>query len=281
MLSFLPTPIGNLEDITYRTIRLLQSCDIVLCEDTRVAKKLLGLLNEKLSVDIDTKSIVFISMHSHNEQHIIDNLAYDFFDKNIVYMSDAGTPGISDPGVSLVSYCHQNSIKFQVLPGASACIVAVVASGFDTDSFLFVGFLPHKLQAKTNHLQTILNDGFVSVLYESPKRVISLIKLLDTLSPTRQIFVAKELSKLHEQFYIGTAKELLDILKNINIKGEWVVVIDGSTKTQGEPITQNDIESLDLPPKQKAKLLSKLNGSSIKENYTKNIKTKEKDGKFI
>ncbi len=280
MLSFLATPIGNLEDITYRTIKLLKSSEVVLCEDTRVAKKLLKLLNEKLFTNIDTKLKQFISLHSHNEQHFLNNLTPDFFNKNIVYMSDAGTPSISDPGYLLVNYCHKNNIKFQVLPGASASIVAVVASGFVDKEFLFVGFLPHKKQIKTEKLQQILDDGFVSIIYESPKRVLNLLEQINSLSSNRQIFITKELTKLHEQYHKGTPQELLDILKDQTTKGEWVVVIDKAPKQKGEPICKTDIENLSLPPKQKAKLLSKLAGCDTKDIYMQNLKTKEKDGKY-
>ncbi len=267
MLSFLPTPIGNLEDITYRTIKLLKICEVVLCEDTRVTKRLITLLNDKLVCHIDINQKQFISMHSHNEQYILDNLDDEFFEKDIVYMSDAGTPCISDPGAMLVKYCQKHHIKYQVLPGASASIVAVAACGFDIERFLFVGFLPHKHTARKVQLQTILDDGFVSVLYESPKRVVDLLEIIHSLNPTVEIFVAKELSKLHEQFFVGKADEVLEILKKTSIKGEWIVVIDGAAKSTGEPITIDDISSLSLPPKQKAKLLAKLTSRPIKDIY--------------
>ncbi len=267
MLSFLPTPIGNLEDITYRTVKLLQGSEVVLCEDTRVAKRLITLLNDKLSTNINIQQKKFISLHSHNEQSIIDRLDDKFFEQDIVYMSDAGTPAISDPGAMLVKYCQKHHIKYQVLPGASASIVAVAASGFDIERFLFVGFLPHKHTARKAQLQTILEDGFVSILYESPKRVLDLLEIIHSLNPTVEVFVAKELSKLHEQFFVGKAGEVLEILKKRSIKGEWVVVIDGATKSTGEPITIDDISSLSLPPKQKAKLLAKLTSRPIKDIY--------------
>jgi len=267
MLSFLPTPIGNLEDITYRTIKLLQGSQVVLCEDTRVAKRLITLLDDKLSTNINIQQKKFISLHSHNEQYILDQLDDKFFEQDIVYMSDAGTPGISDPGSLLVRYCQKQHITYQVLPGATASVVAVVASGFVDKEFLFVGFLSHKSQIKTDKLRQILDDGFVSILYESPKRIVDLLKILHSLNPTRQLFVAKEISKLHEQHHIGTAKDILEILKDTSIKGEWIVVIDGAAKSTGEPITIDDISSLSLPPKQKAKLLAKLTGRPIKDIY--------------
>ena len=136
MLTLVPTPIGNLSDISKRAIEALNEADIVFCEDTRVTKKLLSLLQ----IDLNK---TFIAMHSHNENEIISKIDVSIFDKNVVYVSDAGMPGISDPGSKLIQFAQENNIKYDVIPGANALLTAFVASGFEGE-FTFFGFLPHK-----------------------------------------------------------------------------------------------------------------------------------------
>ena len=143
MLTLVPTPIGNIGDITLRAMEALGSADTLLCEDTRVTKKLIQILKERYNLTCKENQ-EFISLHSHNEHHFVQNLSPDFFEKNVVYASDAGMPGISDPGAVLVRYCIENKISYDVLPGANAVLTSYVASGFNETSFLFFGFLPHK-----------------------------------------------------------------------------------------------------------------------------------------
>ncbi len=266
MLTFVPTPIGNLNDFTLRSLEALKDAELILCEDTRITKRLLHLISTKLDITFNDKD--FKSVHSHNEKAFLTNETKEILLlKNVVYVSDAGMPCISDPGALLVNFCIDNDIKYDVLPGANAVLTAFAMSGFENKEFTFFGFLPHKGKDRENQLQSIIDSRFITILYESPHR---LLKLLDELSkniPDRNIFVAKEITKMYQQSFKGTAKELNEQLKNTEIKGEWVVVIDNLNLSSGQAITTKDIEDLDLAPKQKAKLLSKLTGLTVKEIY--------------
>ncbi len=264
-MTFVPTPIGNIEDITFRALTALKEADILLCEDTRVTKKLLNLLKDRYNLDIQ-KPQKFISIHSHNEDQFLKNVDLSLFEKNVVYLSDAGLPCVSDPGAKLVEFCQKNNIAYDVLPGSNAALVAYVASGFADKEFLFVGFLPHKGKERETELEKALYSGYVTILYESPHRLEKLLKEIDKKESGCEIFVAKELTKKFQHYYKGTPKELLKELGG-NFKGEWVVVINSFQKQNTSSITYEDIISLDIPKKQKAKLLSKLTDKSVKEIY--------------
>jgi len=264
MLYFIPTPLGNIEDLSKRAIKYLKSCEIVFCEDTRVAKKLLNLIKERYSVEMTPKE--FISMHSHNEKEIVEKLDKQIFQKSVVYMSDAGMPCISDPGVYLVRYAQQNGIEYEVLPGSNAAVTAYASSGFVEKEFLFFGFLPHKGSERESSLVKILDNEYNTIIYESPHRIKKLVKEIADKDGDREIFMQKEISKMHQKWYKDSAKNLNDAMQNINTKGEWVVVVKGKKNSNGQ-ITQNDILKADIAPKQKAKLLSKISNRSTKEWY--------------
>ena len=265
MLHLVPTPIGNLDDISYRSIQVLQEAELIFCEDTRVTKRLLSLLSEKLNINFPCTE--FKSLHSHNENQVLKNLTPDTFTKNVVYASDAGMPCVSDPGAFLVQYCIENQIPYDVLPGANAILTAYALSGFAYTEFTFYGFLPHKGKDRTNKLQKSLNEDKLVIFYESPHRLLKLLEELNEFAPNKTIFLAKELTKLHQKTFKNTAKNLFELFKKENIRGEWVVIIEPSKK-DGEDLTIEDIQDLDLAPKVKAKLLSKLTGRSVKEIYT-------------
>ena len=238
--------------------------ELIFCEDTRVTKKLLSLLGEKNNLDFSNKE--YKSYHSHNEKKVLETLTIETFTKNVVYVSDAGMPCVSDPGATLVDYCIQNNIKYDVLPGANAVLTAYAMSGFTHTTFSFHGFLDHKGKERASKLNSILNDDKLAILYESPHRLAKLLEELNKLVPNRTIFLAKEITKLHQTTYKNTAANLYEEFKSINIRGEWVVVIEPSIIT-GCAIELKDIQDLDLAPKIKAKLISKLTGQSIKEVY--------------
>lgn len=221
------TPIGNLEDISLRALRILKEADFVLCEDTRVTKRLLA----KYKIMTPT-----LSYHSFSgtfkTQKILDLLAEE---KNLALVSDAGTPTISDPGFQLVAQIREkfgDKIKIIPIPGASALITALSASGLPADQFLFLGFLPHK-KGKQTLLKEIINSKRTAVFYESPHRVLKTLKMLKTQLDevnqiqTRKIVVAKELTKVHEQIIFGNITELISYFeKNPDkIKGEFVFVV--------------------------------------------------------
>ena len=156
MLCLVPTPIGNLEDISKRSLRVLEEAELIFCEDTRVTKKLLNLLSERYEIDFSNKE--YRSFHSHNENQILKNLDIETFSKNVVYVSDAGMPCVSDPGAVLVDFCIKNQIAYDVLPGANAVLTAYAMSGFTHTTFSFYGFLDHKGASRASKLDEILND---------------------------------------------------------------------------------------------------------------------------
>jgi 16S rRNA (cytidine1402-2'-O)-methyltransferase len=243
------------------------SVPLIICEDTRVAKKLIKLLKERYgkSENIEQR---FIPLHSHNEQEAAQNLnVEDFLTADVVYISDAGMPCISDPGAALVQFAQQNGIAYEVLPGANALLLALAASGFEGTSFYFHGFLPHKKEARVEELRKILLLEFNAVLYESTHRILQLSSEIAELAPQRVIYIIKEATKMYETHYKGSALELAEKLKTVNLNGEWVVVIKGKRQKVGEYLHEEDILPLPLPPKQKAKLLAKMTGKSVKEWY--------------
>ncbi len=265
MLSLVPTPIGNIGDISLRAIEALREADVLLCEDTRVTKKLIHILKERYSTTFKEHQ-EFISLHSHNEKHFIEKLEPSFFESNVVYISDAGMPGVSDPGQALVAYCLENSVAYDVLPGANALLTAFVASGFEETQLLFLGFLDHKGSSRASGLQKALYNGYTTILYESPHRLEKLLKELHSEAASREIFLAKELTKKYQNYLRGTPEELLAEL-NGNFRGEWVVVISPAPAQADSAITQKDILALNLPKKVQAKLISKITGENTKACY--------------
>lgn len=265
MLYFIPTPIGNLADISLRSLEVLRRCDTLFCEDTRRTKQLISLLNERFLAGINPKN--FIPLHSHNESKVLANIDKAIFNSDVAYLSDAGMPGISDPGVELVRFASKQGIEFEVLAGANAALVALVSSGLCDKEFVFLGFLPNTGKERSQAIFNALNLSYPAVIYESPKRIIALISELARLAPNRQIYAAKELSKKFQRHFCAKASELVDMIRQANIDGEWVVVLDKSEVCSLERISYDDIASLSLPPKQKAKLLAKITGKSVKEIY--------------
>ncbi|KIM09252.1 MAG: 16S rRNA methyltransferase [Sulfurovum sp. PC08-66] len=265
MLQLVPTPIGNLSDISQRSLDALFGASIILCEDTRITHKLLTLLAQRY--DHPKYNAKLVSLHSHNEADFIAKLTPDFFDAAIVYVSDAGMPGISDPGQLLVDYCLQHDIAYEVLAGASALLVAFVASGFNQTQFVFGGFLPHKQENRRTALAKLIDTQLTVILYEAPHRLLELLEALVALDSHHPIFVAKELSKLHETKFRGTAIEVFNTLKTTSIKGEWVVVLSPFVKTKTLQLGEEELLKLSLPPKEKAKLLAQLGTKSAKEWY--------------
>jgi len=219
-LYIVPTPIGNLDDITIRAVKILNEVDIIACEDTRTTGNLLFLLK------IKPKKLV--SYHNYNEQekasHFIEEI---LIGKSVALLSDAGTPAISDPGYTLVKEAINNNIKIVPLPGATALIPALNASGLPTNNFTFLGFPPQK-KGRKSFLEHALNFSTTTILYESSHRIEKLINELIGLGyADRQISVSRELTKLFEEHIRGTIAEVQKILNKTQIKGEFVVVIEG------------------------------------------------------
>lgn len=222
VLNIVPTPIGNLEDITLRSLDTLKNSDYILCEDTRVSKKLLNKYNIEVQL---------VSFHSFNEHKTVQKHINQILDgKAVSLISDAGTPSISDPGFLIVRESIKNNIEINCLPGATALIPAIVNSGLSSERFVFEGFLPTK-KGRNKRIKNLVDEKRSIVIYESPKRILKLINdLMGFLGEDRKASISRELSKIYQENIRGTLKELHDKLENINIKGEFVIVIDGKKK---------------------------------------------------
>ena len=219
-LYIIPTPIGNLEDITLRALRILKEVDLVVAEDTRTS----GFLLKHFGID---KRI--FPHHKFNEQasvrNIIDKIKSG---QKVALLSDAGTPAISDPGFLLVRACIENGVQVECLPGPTALIPALVVSGFATDGFVFEGFLPHK-KGRLTKMQQLAREERTIVLYESPHRIAKTIgQFAQHLGNDRRACISRELTKIHEEIIRGTLLELNELCKTRKLKGEIVVVIEGA-----------------------------------------------------
>lgn len=237
-LFLVPTPIGNLEDITLRAIRILKEVDIVLAEDTRTSGNLLKHL------DIQTKLQAF---HAHNEHRALQSTIQILQQgKNLALVSDAGTPGISDPGFLLVRECYVHGIAVECLPGPTAFVPAIVKSGLPSDKFVFEGFLPHKKGRKTR-IEKLMTEDRTIIFYESPYRLVkTLEQLKEAFGSERQASVSRELTKMFEETRNGTLDELAKHYTKHTPKGEIVLIVAGfnsKTDSLGEMGEEEDGES--------------------------------------
>jgi 16S rRNA (cytidine1402-2'-O)-methyltransferase len=219
-LYLVPTPIGNLEDITLRAIRILKEVDIILAEDTRTS----GVLLKHLGIDKK-----MYAHHQHNEHKTITIISEQIASgKNVALISDAGTPAISDPGFLLVRQCISKGIEVECLPGPTAFVPALVNSGLPCDTFCFEGFLPQKKGRQTK-IKSLLNEQRTIVFYESPHRLVkALEQFIEHFGAERKASVSRELSKLFEETKRGTLQELLHYFSAKTVKGEIVIVLEGN-----------------------------------------------------
>ena len=217
-LSVVPTPSGNLEDITLRALRTLKEADFILCEDTRTTKNLLRLFG------IDKPCYAY---HIHNEHQQLQNIIRQIQQaEQVALTSDAGTPCISDPGYLLVRECIRVGIEVECLPGATALIPALVNSGLPADSFKFYGFIPHK-KGKETCLKAMAAAQETSIFYESPYRLLKTLEMMQPIfGEDRRIAIARELTKIHEENFRGTITEAIAHFSSKEIKGEIVVIVD-------------------------------------------------------
>ena len=223
-LYIVPTPIGNLEDITLRALRILKEVDIILAEDTRTSGNLLK------HFEIDNK---LMSYHQHNEHGVLPKMISLLQEgKNLALVTDAGTPGISDPGYLLIRECVRYNLPIEPLPGATAFVPALLKSGFPCDEFVYIGFLPQK-KGRQTAVQKIAEDERTTVMYESPHRLIKLLEqLLEFCDAERKISVSRELTKKFEETINGTVTEVLQHFLQHEPRGEFVVVVEGRGKTK-------------------------------------------------
>ena len=274
-LYIVATPIGNLKDITLRAIETLQLCSIIVCEDTRITKKLLnhlGIRNKKI-----------YTIHQHNEK----SAAVKIFEEAnlegeaIAYLTDAGTPCISDPGMFLVSQARSLNIKIEPIPGPSAITAAFSVSGIDEGRFNFVGFLPTKLIAIQETLSLVDQQQKPTIFYESPKRVLSFLEnVVNFISPSTKIFIAREMTKLFETFYSNSAENLFRYFKDTpqELKGEFVIIVIPN-KIKEKLISDEEFNLLkilmkELPLKKAAAIVSEFYNSNKKDIYNIGIELK-------
>lgn len=223
-LFLVPTPIGNLQDITLRALDVLKNVDLIAAEDTRHSLKLLNHFNIKKPI---------VSYHKFNE----NNKSYNLIEKlkqgkNIAVVSDAGTPGISDPGSVIVRRCIDEGIGFEVLTGATAVTTAVVYSGLDTNAFTFIGFLPRENKDKKNILQMLKDRTETLIFYEAPHRLQDTLKALADNFGNRNISICRELTKIHEEILRFTIEEAINYYEDKTVKGEFVLVVSGKSKEE-------------------------------------------------
>jgi len=233
-LYIVPTPIGNLEDITLRAIRILKEVDIILAEDTRKTKILLNHLQISKTV---------YSHHKFNEHKSTEALIRDLQGtQTFALVSDAGTPAISDPGFFLVRECVKNDIEIECLPGATAFVPALVTSGLPCDKFVFEGFLPQK-KGRQKRLTELSTEERTIVFYESPHRIIkTLTQIKEFFNDDREVCVSRELTKIHEENIRGTISEVIEYYSNKTIKGEIVLIVAGLKPENNKHKKYNDEE---------------------------------------
>lgn len=223
-LYLVATPIGNLEDMTFRAVRILQGVDLIAAEDTRHTGKLLQ------HFQIATPQI---SYHDHNRQsrtpELVERLRQG---KAIALVTDAGMPGISDPGYELVKACAEASLPVVPIPGASAAVTALTVSGLPTDRFVFEGFLPAKPQARRTHLETLVSETRTLIFYEAPHRLRQTLQDLQMLGADRPLALARELTKLHEEVWRGTVAEAIARYEEREPQGEFCIVVAGAEVSQ-------------------------------------------------
>jgi 16S rRNA (cytidine1402-2'-O)-methyltransferase len=228
VLYVVATPIGNLEDITLRALRVLKEVDLIACEDTRQTQKLLNHYN------ISTRTI---SYHEHNEMTRAAELVVDLErGLRLALVTDAGMPGISDPGFRLISLAIRHNVPVVPVPGASAFLAALVGSGLPTDSFRFSGFLPAKRSQRRALLESIKDSPRTQIFYEAPHRIRETLEdVVEVLGGSRHLVIAREVTKVHEEFLRGRADELLEIARSRELKGEITLLIGKAAELQPEP----------------------------------------------
>jgi len=234
-LYVVATPIGNLEDITFRAVRILKEADLVACDDTRHTAKLL----QHYGIEKPT-----VSYHEHNEAARAEELVAKLEEGlNIAQVSDAGMPGISDPGYRVIKLAIEHGVKEVPIPGASALVAAVAASGLPTDSFQFLGFLPARSGERRTLLESVRHAQQTIVVYEAPHRIAETMKdIVELLGAERPVVLARELTKVHEEFIRGHASEILQRVEKHELKGEMTLLI-GKSERVAVPAARKDIAS--------------------------------------
>ncbi|MEZ4459657.1 MAG: 16S rRNA (cytidine(1402)-2'-O)-methyltransferase [bacterium] len=271
MLTICPTPIGNLSDASERQREVLANADVIACEDTRVTGKLLELLGIARTDGIPR----LWRLDDHNEESQVVSLLDAVREgKNVVLVSDAGTPCIADPGFRIVRAAAEAGISFDVLPGANAAIVALVASGLPIQSFVYAGFLPAKSAARQAEVIRHRKMGLTWVFYEAPHRLVdALSDVTDVCGPDQPVFVGRELTKLHQEYVHGPASNVLETFRSRDrVRGECVVVVGASAQTKDETVSlERLVKVLDdagCSPQQVKAIASQLLGVAKSDAYS-------------
>lgn len=227
-LYLVPTPVGNLEDITYRALRILKEADLILAEDTRTS----GILLKHFEI-----KNAMLSYHKFNEHQTVDRVVDRLrAGETVAVISDAGTPGISDPGFLVAREAIRAGVEVITLPGATAFVPALVSSGLPCDRFCFEGFLPQK-KGRQSRLEALREESRTMIFYESPHRVVkALAQFVEVFGPERPVSVCREISKIHEESVRGTLQEVLDYFQTNEPRGEFVIVVGGLDEKRTEKI---------------------------------------------
>ena len=277
ILYLVASPIGNLEDITFRAVRVLKECDLIACEDTRHSLKLLNHYGIEKPL---------VSYHDHNEAarsaELIGRLREG---SSVALLSDAGMPLVADPGYRLVTAAVAAGISVQPIPGPSALVAALAASGLPTDAFRFGGFLPAKSGQRSSALEALKNDQATVIFYEAPHRILQTLADVDRILGARPVVVARELTKTHEEFLRGSARQILDVLQARDaVKGEITLLIGKAAKQEAAPdLTSIEdavaaCESEGLSRMDAIKAVARSRGISKREVYQQVIHTTEMPG---
>jgi 16S rRNA (cytidine1402-2'-O)-methyltransferase len=235
-LYICPSPIGNLEDMTLRVLRILQEVDFIACEDTRQSRKLLNHYEIKKEL---------LSYHEHNKQEAAEKIITRLKSgQKAALLSDAGMPGINDPGRDLILRCQEEEIDYTVLPGPSAFTTALVYSGLDSQRFIFAGFFPRDKKERNEDLAWLDQEEKTVIYYESPHRIKKTLEVLAQKMPERQLALVREISKIYEEMLKGKAADIYNQARERSLKGEMVLIIEGQEKKEKEKHSQEELEAL-------------------------------------
>jgi 16S rRNA (cytidine1402-2'-O)-methyltransferase len=270
-LFLVGTPIGNMEDITLRALRVLREADLVAAEDTRRTRKLLS------RHDIHT---TVTSYHGHNEREKAETIAAEIAaGKKVALVSDAGMPGVADPGFRVVEECARQGLRTEVVPGPSSLTASLALSGLPLAGFRYEGFIPRKRAERRTRLAYLLREGEALVFYEAPHRLLETLRDLAELAPERAVVVTRELTKLHEEVLRGTAADVLASFGEGKPRGEFVVVVAPGGESESPPLPElaGEVAALHeqgLPPREAVRAVAQKHGVSQREVYNAWLESK-------
>tara|TARA_B100000945_G_scaffold145739_1_gene116692 strand:- start:3397 stop:4221 length:825 start_codon:yes stop_codon:yes gene_type:complete len=256
-LYIVATPIGNLDDITLRAKKILQNVEIIIAENTYNSKKLLKKINSNARI---------IQYNDHSKEKDIEYILDILSSNDIALITDAGTPGICDPGALIVKISNKYNHKIIPIPGPSSIVAAFSVSGISSNEFQFIGFLPKKQKARQDKILEIKNSSIPTLMFESPHRFNQTIKDIEKIMPEREIFIAKEITKIFETLIHGNAEKIQSIFSKENIKGEFVIIVNGDKKKKNNNAKNNDIEKI-LKTMKRENISGKVASKIVSENF--------------